>query len=213
MPFFFTNKILAQAAPKIIAAAINPPTKEYLNHLDNLYDNGVKTGNYAPLYKAFTNEESPENEFLWRRARAFRLYAANNMSNNDQDFEVKRKLLEIAHDQAKHSVERDPNNFNSHKWFAITLSDLSAEQGTKASLLASPLMREHFEKAIQLNPTDPSTLHALGLWHFSFANLGYFKRKAAGAIFAKVPESSYEEALAYFEKAEEVSPGYLSTNW
>ena len=68
-------------------------------------------------------------------------------------------------------------------------------------------------KASELNPTDPTTQHLVGLWCFSFADMSWMTRKVAGTIFAKVPESSYEEALSYFEKAEAMEPDFYSKNW
>jgi hypothetical protein len=37
-------------------------------------------------------------------------------------------------------------------------------------------------------------------------------RKIASAVFATPPTSTYEEALAYFKKAEETEPSFYSMN-
>ncbi|KHJ80056.1 hypothetical protein OESDEN_16158 [Oesophagostomum dentatum] len=42
--------------------------------------------------------------------------------------------------------------------------------------------------------------------------MGYATRLIAKAIFATPPTSTYENALHYFLKAEEMSPGFYSTN-
>ena len=46
----------------------------------------------------------------------------------------------------------------------------------------------------------------------SVYNIGWMKRKLASAIFATPPESSLEEALKWFEQAEEVKPGFWKIN-
>ncbi|KAJ1358919.1 hypothetical protein KIN20_017487 [Parelaphostrongylus tenuis] len=42
--------------------------------------------------------------------------------------------------------------------------------------------------------------------------MGYAARLLAKTIFATPPSSTYEKALGYFLKAEEISPGFYSTN-
>ena len=41
-----------------------------------------------------------------------------------------------------------------------------------------------FLKALELNPKDSASLHILGIWHFSVANLGFLSRS-----FVKVKET------------------------
>ena len=41
---------------------------------------------------------------------------------------------------------------------------------------------------------------------------GWVQRRAAAAIFASPPTSSYEEALGYFRRAEEADPGFYLNN-
>lgn len=52
--------------------------------------------------------------------------------------------------------------------------------------------------------TDPTVQHILGRWCFSVASVGFIERKLASVIFATPPESSFEEALPYFLKHEEL---------
>ena len=44
------------------------------------------------------------------------------------------------------------------------------------------------------------------------ASLSWLEKKAAAALFATPPESSYEEALQYFMKSEELNPGTWKAN-
>lgn len=52
----------------------------------------------------------------------------------------------------------------------------------------------------------------LGQWCFSVAELSWYQRKLASAFFAAPPESSYEEALQFFQKAETTEPMFYSLN-
>ncbi|MGH0130633.1 UNVERIFIED_CONTAM: hypothetical protein FKN15_055291 [Acipenser sinensis] len=47
---------------------------------------------------------------------------------------------------------------------------------------------------------------------FAFAELPWYQRKIAAMLFASPPSSTYEEALGYFLKAEEVDANFYSKN-
>lgn len=47
---------------------------------------------------------------------------------------------------------------------------------------------------------------------FAFAELPWYQRKVAAVIFASPPTATYEEALEFFLKAEEVDPNFYSKN-
>jgi hypothetical protein len=42
----------------------------------------------------------------------------------------------------------------------------------------------------------------IGIWHYEIASISSVKRLLARTLFAKPPESTYDEALRHFERAE-----------
>lgn len=66
--------------------------------------------------------------------------------------------------------------------------------------------------AVKLNPSDAGLLHMLGEWCYQITELPWHQRKTADAIFAKLPHSTYEDALEYYLKAEEAQPRFYSIN-
>ncbi|WAR12006.1 RMD1-like protein [Mya arenaria] len=50
------------------------------------------------------------------------------------------------------------------------------------------------------------------LWCFTMADLKWYERTVASALFATPPSSTYDEALQYFLKAEEAEPNFYSMN-
>uniref|UniRef100_A0A8C5FD78 Regulator of microtubule dynamics protein 1 n=1 Tax=Gadus morhua TaxID=8049 RepID=A0A8C5FD78_GADMO len=151
---------------------------------------------------------SNDVEFLWRLARATRDRAMVQGVPADQ----KKALVYEAFGYAEKALEKDDACFASHKWYGILLSDLGDYMGTKHKLEKSLVIRKHLERAKELNPNDPTTVYILGYWCFSFAELSWSLRKLATVIFGTPPTSSYEEALEFFLKAEEVKPGFYSKN-
>lgn len=84
-------------------------------------------------------------------------------------------------------------------------------------LFSSPLCnninwQEHIDRAIELRPKEPILHYLNGRWCFEVAGLSWLEKKAAAALFATPPEATYEQALGYFMKSEELSPGTWKAN-
>ncbi|EDQ85949.1 uncharacterized protein MONBRDRAFT_33982 [Monosiga brevicollis MX1] len=168
-------------------------------------------GIYLALQDVVNDATLPEDELqgqlLWHFARACHDMAAE-LSNKEE----KKRLIYEGYAAAERAVVYAPQVSAAHKWMAIMISDVGDFEGLKAKLLKSYTMKEHFQKAIELNPKDATSRHLLGVWCFSFADLPWYQRKAAAAVFATPPSSTYEEALANFEQAEATEPGFYTKN-
>ncbi|ELT98679.1 hypothetical protein CAPTEDRAFT_148520 [Capitella teleta] len=152
-------------------------------------------------------KDSNNDELLWRLARA-----AREKAQTISDKKVANALVYDALGYVDAALALNDNNFASHKWRAILLDLVGEIEGNKQRIQNAFPCKEHFKKAIALNPKDATTIHCLGLWCFSVADMGWVKRKLAATVYAAPPESSYEEALQYFLDAEKVKPGFYSMN-
>jgi tetratricopeptide (TPR) repeat protein len=88
----------------------------------------------------------------------------------------------------------------------------AAAIGTKERIKQLLNVKEHMQKAIQFNPTDPTSYYLLGEWHFSCYNVSWAERQIAKVIFGTLPEPDLDEALGMFKKAEQIEPGFYSRN-
>ncbi|XP_045919304.1 regulator of microtubule dynamics protein 1 [Micropterus dolomieu] len=179
--------------------------EEVLEQADYLYSCAETEKLYHLLLRY---KDSDDAECLWRLARASRDLAL--MTNLEA--RRKKELVYESLDYAKKALEKDEKCFAAHKWYAVCLSDAGEYEGVKVKIGNSYIIREHLERAIQLNPKDATSIHILGYWCFAFAELPWYQRKVAAAIFSSPPTSTYEEALEFFLKAEEVDPNFYSTN-
>ncbi|XP_047205293.1 regulator of microtubule dynamics protein 1 isoform X2 [Girardinichthys multiradiatus] len=179
--------------------------EEVLEQADYLYSCAETEKLYQLLLQY---QDSEDAEFLWRLARASRDLSV--LPSTDAGW--KKQLVFEAFEYAKRALERDDKCFAAHKWYAICLSDTGEFQGIKVKIGNSYIIREHLERSIELNPKDATSLHILGYWCFAFAELPWYQRKVAAVIFSKPPTSTFEEALEFFLKAEEVDPNFYSKN-
>jgi len=153
-------------------------------------------------------KESEDPQLLWRCVRAHRDRA--NMSEVSKD--DKKTLIFDALKVAERGLQFGDDVGPCHKWYGIMLSQTGDFLGTKTKIENSPAMKEHFEKAIALNPADATSHYLMGMWCFSFADLAWYERKIAAVVFGSPPSSTYAEALAHFEEAERVTPNNYSGN-
>lgn len=89
----------------------------------------------------FRYKTSKNAKILWRFARAARdLVLSGTVAG-----EEKKALSYEAFEASKQALEEDDSNYGSHKWYAITLSDLGDYEGTKMKISNAYIIKEHFE--------------------------------------------------------------------
>ncbi|KAL5022226.1 hypothetical protein ScPMuIL_001381 [Solemya velum] len=180
------------------------PDQDILENADDLYSKNEveKLFDYLIQFK-----DSRNDEIQWRLARA-----ACDKGKVSEDPKEKRKLTFEAFEYAKSALAINNNNFAAHKWFAVLLDYTGEYEGTKQRISNAYQVKEHFMKAVELNPRDATSIHSLGYWCYLFADMPWYQRKIAGALFATPPTSTYKEALKYFLQAEAVDPNFYSMN-
>lgn len=77
---------------------------------------------------------------------------------------------------------------------------------TDCAALSSFKIKEALDAAAKRMPEDSSLQTALGQWCLKVAGISWVERQAAKLLFGTPPESSYEEALSYFERSHAIRP-------
>ncbi|XP_076289088.1 regulator of microtubule dynamics protein 1 isoform X2 [Lasioglossum baleicum] len=179
-------------------------TKEVLlGKADALFDQG----NYKEIYDLLSHyRDSGDVEILWRLSRA--LY---KMSETATDVEGKKMVYE-AYDVLSNALQIKEDHWAIHKWMSVILNSKSSYEGMKVQIRELYNVKTHMLRAIELNPKDATTIYMLGTWCYRVSDLAWYQRKIAAVIFGEPPTSSFEEALKYFQNAEEVEPNFYSHN-
>ncbi|XP_023982892.1 regulator of microtubule dynamics protein 1 isoform X2 [Physeter macrocephalus] len=201
---FETYQVISQAAV-VHATAKVFRVEEILEQADYLYESGETEKLYQLLSQY---KESEDAELLWRLARATRDIAQLSGTSEEE----KKLLVYEALEYAKRALEKNESSFAAHKWYAICISDVGDYEGIRAKIANAYMIKEHFEKAIELNPKDATAIHLMGIWCYTFAEMPWYQRRIAKMLFATPPSSTYEEALGYFHRAEQVDPNFYSKN-
>jgi len=185
------------------------PRREGLENVLQRADNLYKERSFADAYALLASAPRTAPT-LWRQARLCKELA--DLAKETGAKEREKELLREGFDLAEAALGLDESNYACHKWYAIFVSVVSMFEGTKAAIQKSFVVKEHFEKAAQLNPSDATSHYLLGMWYFEVAGLSWATRKVAAAIFASPPTGTFEEALSHFDNAERTSPGFYVSN-
>jgi tetratricopeptide (TPR) repeat protein len=195
---------LSLAIPTMAAASVSSPEiQKVIDEADAFYDKKDFPSTYDLL---IPHKDSSDANVMWRLARA-----ATDKGKMHEGDERKRLIYE-AWGYITKALELDANNFACHKWYGILLDYTGEYEGTKQRITNAFKVKEHFLRAIELNPNDATSKYGLGYWCFLFADMAWYQRKIAAVVFASPPTATYEEALEHFKKAEEAQPGFYNQN-
>jgi len=162
------------------------------------------------LLKAEEGNLRANSGFLWRMAKAaFSLSQIEGARGNENE---KKRFIYLSRDFAEESLKQNESDPNGHKWYAIALGSLGDYEGTQTKILNGFKFKEHIEKAIDIAPNDPSSLHLMGRWCYGVYMLSWLERKAAATLFATPPTATVDEALDNFLKADQLEPGQWKEN-
>jgi len=151
-------------------------------------------------------EIDPENfEALWNLSL---LYSKKGHRYEDKD-EMKHHY-EMGKNLAERALEFHPDEAYSHYVYAVATGRIADLQSPRQRIRASREIREHTEKALEIDSTHHGAWHLLGVWHTRSANLSRTERWAANLLFGGAPEgASNEEAEKSLKRAIELDPNNI----
>mmetsp|Transcript_28817 Transcript_28817/g.33272 ORF Transcript_28817/g.33272 Transcript_28817/m.33272 type:complete len:230 (-) Transcript_28817:63-752(-) len=154
----------------------------------------------AVLFGAIDNGNA-HPQILWRAGRI-----CYDLAGESTDKGHREELIRKGFDFVKKSVDEDPNNFASQKWVGILYGSLGEFIPTKEKIANAFTIRDHFLKAIELNPNDATTQHCMGKWCWSILQIGWVERQAASLLFGTPPTSTYDECRGFLLASDNIEP-------
>ncbi len=115
-----------------------------------------------------------------------------------------------AYQYGQRLLEAHPDSAGTHFAYAAAAGRKALHAGARDRIRMSTEIREHAEKAVELDPGYSRAWNVLGNWHHRAANLSRMERLAANALFGGAPEgASNEAAREAFQKAIELDPQFI----
>ena len=145
-------------------------------------------------YKLVLEQQDHHYEALWN---AVMLHTA--IGNRQSSSSVEEQHYEHAYEYALVLLEHHPDSAGSHFAYSAAVGRKAESAGARERLELSTEIREHAEKAVELDPEYSRAWNVLGVWHHRAANLSRAERWAASALFGGEPEGgSLETAWESF---------------
>jgi len=187
----------AAPEPAATEAAAPEPALALISAADTLHAAKKPVELFALLKDADTDDV----EVAWRVARAY-----HDMAEEEPDKAAREQLVCDGLAVAEGALESVPDSGLALKWFAILLGRLGDFLPTKEKVANSYKIKDALVTAAELLPEDASVQTAIGQWCLKVAGISWVERNAAKLLFGSPPESSYEEALGFFEKSHAIRP-------
>ncbi|XP_065214678.1 regulator of microtubule dynamics protein 1-like isoform X2 [Planococcus citri] len=166
-------------------------------------DDENKTKAYQ-LLEELVVKNNADSEVLWRMARAS--HALSTIAEAKGDSDKKQQYINQGIEYGQRALDGNSKNANAHKWYGICVGARGQFSDTKTKIKDGTVFKEHIEEAIKLNPGDPALYNLLGRFEFEVSQLSMMERKVASWLFAEVPKGTVENAIADFQKTEELNP-------
>lgn len=113
----------------------------------------------------------------------------------------RNNYYELAKYYAETSLKIDPNNSASNCVMAIALGRITMEKSGREKINAAKNIKKHLDIALKNDPSNYKAWHVLGRWHYELSNLNIIERTAVKLFFGGMPQTSMNESIAAFEKA------------
>jgi tetratricopeptide (TPR) repeat protein len=189
---------------------VEDPVKRKIAQGEKLWENKEIPRQEVYDFFASAHADHPESaEILWRFARA--AYDLSGSIDKSKAEEKKKKMTE-ALDLINKAVLLDGTCGDAYRWNGTILNGYGEFLSTKEQIANSYSIKQFWEKALELNPQDKTAMHLIGRWCAELAGLNWVKRQLASALFGSPPKSSFEEALQWFSRAEDLEPGFWKMN-
>lgn len=193
--------LLAGPASGKSPKADDPHLQQALRTVDSLRTAGDFRTALTRLYNL--NREHPESaEVLWRYAILWSDYG-KAAETDKQAASAYRQALTMA-DRA---IAADPNSAWAHLSKAAAAGRAALLTGSnKESLRLSRQIKDHADRAIELDSGLAPAYYVRGVWHSEVADLGVFKRVVVKTVYGGLPEASLEQATEDLRRAVELEP-------
>jgi tetratricopeptide (TPR) repeat protein len=133
---------------------------------------------------------------LWRRALLL-TDLGKTASEEDAAVMYYRRALEDADD----ALAADSTTAWPHAVKALVEGRLCLHVGKRERARRSKRVRHHAERALAHDSTLALAHHMLGRWHRHVADLNFFERTVADAIYGDLPEASFEASVRSLKQA------------
>src|SRR5687768_1001710 len=123
--------------------------------------------------------------------------------------EEQKQYYKTGESYARKALKVNPNHSEANFAMAISMGRMALISSGKDKVVAVKEIKTYADKCIQLDARNFKGYHVLGEWHYEVSDLNSFERWIVKITYGALPPSSLDEAIKYYEKSNQLHPGFL----
>lgn len=177
------------------APATAPPLDEVLAEVDRLRSQGQFQAALSDL-DSLARTHPDTVVVQWRQA----LLLADRGKRADQT-DRKIALYKRSLQAARTALTLDSTNAWAHLTTALAHGRLSLHVGTSERIRRSRSVKQHADRALQIDSTLAPAYHLRGRWHRQVADLNLLERALVKGLYGGLPDASFRQSVWNFKQA------------
>jgi tetratricopeptide (TPR) repeat protein len=133
----------------------------------------------------------------------------SRIGNREATAAARITYYEAAQKYASIALRIEPNNSVANCMMAIALGRVSLEKSGKEKIKAAKEIKRYADIALKNDPKNYKALHVVGRWNYEISDLSFIEKAAVKVLFGGMPKASFADAVKAFEKARDLSPGFV----
>ncbi len=138
-------------------------------------------------------------DILWRMSLT-RIDIAKTVDGKSAKNEHYGEALSLA----EAALTVDDTNAHAHLAKAVAEGRIALDAGTRERVERSRAVKEHADRAIELDSTLDGAYHTRARWNREVSDLNFFERTIVKTVYGGLPESSENQAVRDFRRAIEL---------
>jgi len=199
VPALFLGVLLSGMADGRDVQRDEPSLQDRLETIDSLRMSGDFRVALARL--SSLSQKHPDSvAVLWRHSILWSDYG-KAAPNDNRALSSYRQALAVA----KRAVEADSGNAWAHLAKAVAAGRTATLEGSnRQKVELSREVKEHSDKAIELDSTLAPAYHVRARWQSEVADMGFVVRAIVRTVYGGLPDASFEQAVRDFQRAIEL---------
>jgi tetratricopeptide (TPR) repeat protein len=110
---------------------------------------------------------------------------------------------------AQKALQVNAGSAEANVMMSVAMGRMALIASGKEKIIAVREIKSFAEKAIQLDATNFKAYHVLGKWHYEVSELSAATKWLVKVTYGALPKASLDDALRYYEKSNQLKPGFV----
>ncbi|CAF0869074.1 unnamed protein product [Brachionus calyciflorus] len=183
------------------------PTLSQSNNQSNILTFNYQNESYESLKEKYFEKKDFFDQFPSNFEDAIDyLRIINALDEKEIDPSSRKEYRMNAFNLAKTCLDFYPDNYLSHKWYAIFTGKITEYCSINEKVKYGFEFKKHLDIAIEMEQSDSVLYYLRGRWYYKMSKLNWAETYAIKLIFGNIPKITMDDAFNDFLQAENLNP-------